>query len=97
MADLTEAIIFDDDGQKELARIGLNGYRAKSINPTIQDSPERTIWSFKITSGDAKFLYDAWSSSRIVKLRNGLEKEAKLVRVAAYPADVGGFGLIEFV
>ncbi len=97
MANLTEAIIFDDSGQKEIARIGLNGYKSNATNPININPEQRTIWSFKITGGDANSLFDAWYSCRSVTLRNSDEAEAKQVRVAAFPSDEEGFGLIEFL
>ena len=95
MAKLTDASIWDANGNKRIARIGLNGYKSHSNAPIATQPQARTITSFAIYDGDRTTLIDAWSGGTVMLMRGGgVEKQ---VRVAAYPTSRAEMGLLEFL
>lgn len=86
----TNATIFAGDQKTELARIVLNGYNIAAGGPLGLSGALR---SFKLLNGD---LYPAWinGSQLVVRSEDG---RTAAVRIAAYPADKGASGFIEFL
>jgi hypothetical protein len=86
---ILEATIRDTITGRKLAFVALNGYSAVLADPV---AGERVIRSFQILSGD---LRPQWRGHQTMLfcMKNG---SALPVRVAALPAEEGGWGLVEF-
>ena len=95
MANLTDASIWDANGNKRIARIGLNGYQSHSNGPITSQPQARTMSSFAIYDGDRSTLIDAWSGGTVMLMRRGGTE--KQVRVAAFPAGRTEMGLLEIL
>ncbi len=96
MANVSEVTIRELSGKQQIARVGLNGYKSFTKNPTSQTSPSRLIWSFTVLDGNRGPLEQSWSQRRPVLLCTPNGKSAH-VRVVAMPVDKDSFGLIEFL
>lgn len=87
---ITRAIVYNSQSGKPIAKVILNGYNIAAENaPTTLGA----MRSFKMVEGD---LWDEWSTQEkfILRLEDGQITKA---RVAALPAEVDSFGLIEFL
>lgn len=96
MANISEVTIRNLDGQKKIAKVGLNGYKSFSKDPTKRASASRLIWSFTVLDGNRASLTDSWSRNQAILLCTPNGKSVP-VRVLAMPVDEEGFGLIEFL
>ncbi len=95
MAELTEATLLDITGRRQIAKIGLNGYKSHTNNPLDEGGQKRTIWSFTVVEGDRDTLQSAWWERAAMTMRTGSQETH--VRVAALPIDAASFGLIEYI
>ncbi len=86
----TRAIVYDESGRKELARVVLNGYNITAGGPLGRHG---TMRSFKIEDG---VLWDQWSLGTRLVIRAEDGQQA-FGRIAAHPAAIGAVGLIEFL
>lgn len=96
MATITEVTIKNLEGNRHIAKVGLNGYKSFSKNPTNSDNESRLIWSFTVLDGSRKSLGDTWSRQQAILLCTPNGKSVP-VRVVAMPVEEDGFGLIEFL
>lgn len=96
MANITEALIQNATQTRHIAKIGLNGYKSFTQNPTAQKGTSRLIWSFTVLDGNRKELKRSWLNNRPMTLKT-LQGKTANVRVAAYPIDDKSFGLLEFL
>lgn len=95
MSNYSEAFLLDESQQNTIARVGLNGYKSITQNPTQLDQGSNLIWSFTILDGDRRQVRKLWSHSRQATLQ--VNEHSASVRVVAYPVERGGYGLIEFI
>ena len=86
----TRAIVYNEQNGKPIAKVILNGYNISAENAPLSLGAMR---SFKLVEGD---LWDEWNTREkfILRLEDGQIAKA---RVAALPAEVDSFGLIEFL
>lgn len=96
MAHHSEATLYDVSGKRKLARVGLNGYKSYTGHPTRTEERARLIWSFTILDGDRDKLEHIWARRQLVMLTTDSGRSVP-VTLAAFPADEGSFGLIEFL
>ena len=68
----------------------LNGYNIKSGGAFPNSGAMR---SFKVVEGD---LWHVWNVQQIVTLRDEAGQESK-IRIAAFPAEEGASGFVEFI
>ncbi|MGB1251600.1 MAG: hypothetical protein ACPG8W_13365, partial [Candidatus Promineifilaceae bacterium] len=92
----SEVTIRELNGKKQIAKVGLNGYKSFSKDPTQCNGVTRLIWSFTVLDGNRQSLTKSWSHHEPILLCTPNGKSVP-VRVVAMPVDDKGFGLIEFL
>ena len=83
-------LIHRKNEERPIAKVILNGYNIKAGGSLGTSGVMR---SFKLEQGD---LWEAWSKRAVLTMRDGIGNEAN-IRIAAYPAEEGGTGFVEFI
>ncbi len=88
--------VVDGSDGRQIASVGLKEYKAMSKNPLQRDKTQRLIWSFAILADTDQILKLAWATQQPIRLRTEVGHVAT-AHVVALPANIGGFGLFEFL
>lgn len=90
METLSDILLILNPRNKTVARVVLNGYNIDQGGPLGHEGAMR---SFKLVEGD---LWQEWAAQTTLMLRNARGQQSE-IRVAALPAEIESFGLIEFM